>query len=179
MTPITKEQIKRLYALGSSLGMVGRGQDDPLHVMVESMTGKESISSLTLAEFESVQTALINRMKFSQRPAEVAKQVEKRKAGVPAGRMPREQQSLAWRLVYRLQEVDVLQGKAPTATPGERLRGAIKAILGTDTDAKDPFKWVTVDQGTTLIEQLKRFVRSAERKAARNSGESASRANSG
>ena len=179
---ITKEQIKRLYALGSSLGMVKRGPDDALHVLVESMTGKESISTLTQLEFESVQTALMGRMRFENRPASVAAAVEKKKAGVPAGMMPREQQALSWRFIYRLQEIDKLQNKTSSATAGERMCGAIKKILGLDADVKNPFTWVTVDQGQILIEQLKRYVRSAERKAAGNSGKGqqpASRANSG
>lgn len=169
MTPITKEQIKRLYALGSGLGIVGRGREDMLHTLVEAMTGKESVSSLTQDEFKKVQGELLNRMRGANRPVPEPK-TRKIQEAVPAGMMPREQQSLAWRMIYRLQELDP-EEKETYATPGERMCGAIKKILSIHADVKEPFRWVGFDQGQQLVEQLKRYVRSAERKAARNNGE--------
>ena len=47
----------------------------------------------------------------------------------------------------------------------ERLLGAIEKILGITASKSDPFRWINFDDGTRLIEQLKRYVRSAERKA--------------
>lgn len=83
--------------------------------------------------------------------------------------MTAEQQKLAWRLMYRLQELDVkpkLHENGQPYTVGERMAGAIQTILGTTAiPGKDIFKWVSFEDGTKLIEGLKRYVRSAERKA--------------
>ena len=79
-----------------------------------------------------------------------------------------EQQSLAWRLMYRLQELDEkpkLHEDGSPVTVGERMAGAIEKILGISAMAgKDVFKWVSFENGSKLIEYLKRYVRSAERK---------------
>ena len=44
-------QIRKIYAIGGALGMVKRNEeDDLLHELVESMTGKKSIKALTYGE---------------------------------------------------------------------------------------------------------------------------------
>ena len=44
-------QIRKIYAIGGALGMVKRNEeDDLLHELVESMTGKKSIKALTYSE---------------------------------------------------------------------------------------------------------------------------------
>jgi hypothetical protein len=64
MSAITKEQIKRIYALGSAIGIVDRGnKDDDLHTLVSGMTGKDSVSDLTGEEFIKVERELLNRMR--------------------------------------------------------------------------------------------------------------------
>lgn len=168
MNAITKEQIKRLYALGSGLGLVGRGRDDLLHALVLGMTGKESISSLIEDEFMQVQRELLNRMRLANRQLPEPK-ARKQQSPSPAGMMTREQQALAWRLVYRLQELDP-KDRLSCAAPGERMCGAVKKILGVHADVKEPFRWVNFAQGQQLIEQLKRYVRSAERREAKQNG---------
>ena len=75
------------------------------------------------------------------------------------------QQKKAWSLIYRLDEIE------PKEVPEvERLIGAIEKVLGITASRVDPFRWINFDDGTKLIEQLKRYVRSAERKAARAGG---------
>lgn len=173
MSAINKEQIKRLYVLGGSLGMVDRHDpEDMLHTLVCALTGKESIRALSQDEFELVQRDLIDRMRLARQPAVASEPKPGRKqpeakASAQPGMMTTAQQSLAWRLIYQLAGLD----PESTASAGQRMRGAIKRILGTDTEAKNPFRWVTLDQGHTLIESLKRYVRSAQRRAAANDGE--------
>ena len=58
----TKEQIKRIYGLGTGLGIVGKDRDDMLHELVYSITGKESVKDLDDNDFKTVQNELINRM---------------------------------------------------------------------------------------------------------------------
>lgn len=157
MAAITKEQIKRIYALGSGIGILERGsKDDNLHALVYSITGKSSISELTNTEFTEIEREMLKRMRYSNHPAPLKSSNQGKSPEVP-GMMTASQQSLAWRLIYRLCELN-----NTSAVPGERMRGAIKKILDIDASLEAPMKWINFDDGSKLIEQLKRYVRSAE-----------------
>ena len=149
----------RLYALASGLGMVERNnKEDAFHQLVFGVTGKEHVSELTQAEANAVQRELQERMRMKNHDAPLKKRTNKT---VP-GMMTVPQQNLAWRYIYRLAELE------PTdAAVSDRLIGAIRKILGITTSKRDPFRF---DDGTRLIEQLKRYVRSAERRAAAKGG---------
>lgn len=157
---IDSRQIRRIYAIGAASGIVERGnKDDDLHALVYQMTGKTSVSSLTAAEGDAVEREL--KSKCGQ--ASPTKKTYREASGVP-GMMTKAQQSLAWRMIYRLQELDT---KPESATPGERMCGAIKKILGVDASVQSPMRWIDAEGGEKLIEQLKRYVRSAERRASK------------
>lgn len=166
MAQITKEQIKRVYALASGLGILeSNNKNDMLHQLVFSVTGKESVSKLTDTEFKKLQGELIERMKLSNLEAPLKTKKDKPKAKAPEDvpdMMTQAQQNLAWRMIYRLQELDETES---SATVGDRMMGAIQKILNITVNAKSPFKWVSFEQGAKLIETLKRYVRNAERKA--------------
>lgn len=163
MAAITKEQIKRVYALGAAVGIVERGnKDDTLHAMVFTLTGKASISELTGKEFLAVERELLSRLRLVNRISPLKRRPKKAEVETQPGMMSHAQQSLAWRLIYRLMELDSQSG---TASAGDRMCGAIKKVLQVEVQAKNPFAWVTAQQGHTLIEHLKRYVRSAESKA--------------
>lgn len=162
MTAITKEQIRRVYALGAAIGAVERGnKDDNLHALVYSITQKSSVSALTRDEFYVVERELLTRMQYKNR-TEPLKNRKKERDNTAPGMITEAQRGLAWRYIYRLQELDT---KITGATAGERMCGAIKKILGVEAQVKDPFRWITAEQAPTLIEQLKRYVRTAERQA--------------
>ena len=150
---------KRLYTLANSLGLVENGsKEDPFHQIVYGLTGKEHVSELNLSEAGKVQAELQERMRLKNHN----KPLKKKKAvreDVP-GMMTAAQQGLAWRLVYRLDELEPTAVSVP-----ERLIGAIEKILGITAARTDPFRWVNFEDGTKLIENLKRYVRSAERRA--------------
>ena len=76
------------------------------------------------------------------------------------------QQGLAWRLVYRLDELEPTAASVP-----ERIIGAIEKILGITASKSDPFRWISFEEGSRLIEQLKRYVRSSERRADKKVGD--------
>jgi hemoglobin-like flavoprotein len=156
MGGITKEQVRSIYALGSAAGILESGnKDDSLHALVRRVTGKDTVSSLTAEEYEKVKHELLPLLKYRNH-----------KPAVPAyapGMMNKAQQSLAWRYIYRLRELDQ-DTDAHAATVGERMVGAIKKVLGVDAKVESPFKWLSQEQGGALIEQLKRYVRSAERR---------------
>ena len=167
MAQITKEQIKRVYALASGLGILESGnKNDLLHELVFSVTNKESVSQLTDKEFNMVQHELIERMKLSNQTAPLKKK-KKPPVETQPDMMTSAQQNLAWRLVYRLQELDTSPSEASV---GERMVGAINKILGITANVVAPFHWVSFTQATTLIETLKRYVRSAEHKSKAKAG---------
>lgn len=154
---------KRLYALAAGLNLIERNnKDDAFHQLVSGITGKTSVKELTSAEAIAVEQELMKRMKLesSGKP----QQRKARKKSEP-GMMTKEQQALAWRLIYRLAELEPTQ-----ATVGERLVGAIKKELNITATVRQPFVWVKFEDGTKLIEQLKRYVRTAERRAAKKAG---------
>ncbi|MGN1137106.1 MAG: regulatory protein GemA [Oscillospiraceae bacterium] len=158
---MTAQERKSIFAFCRELGM----SDDDRHALIYSITGKESTTELTPGETKSVIHELTERLKLKNR----TKPLEERKPrayrpSVP-GMMTPEQQSLAWRLVYRLKELD---SSPNSASAGERMAGAIKKELGiTTVPGKDIFRWVSFDDGAKLIEKLKMYVRSAERRAKR------------
>ncbi len=162
---MSAEMTKRLYALAAGLELIEKNsKDDPFHQLVAGITGKTSVSELTTAEAKAVETELLKRMKLSSRNKPLKKKKPAREA-VP-GMMTAAQQGLAWRLVYRLDELE------PTAASvGERLIGAIKKILGITASKSDPFRWIKFDDGTKLIEYLKRYVRSTERRVNKKAGD--------
>ena len=165
-----KEQIRKIYAIGTQLGIKGRGRDDLLHELVYGVTGKNSIGELTDKEANAVLSELYKR----QPPAPKAKSKAKKKKkngddelGYNGMATP-DQQRLCWRYCYRLKELD---SNPDSAEVFERLKGAITKVCGTNiVPIKTPFRCVTQEQCSKLIEQLKRYVNTAERRAKRQGG---------
>lgn len=157
---MTARQIQRIYGLGAKIGIVGNDRDDELHALVESLTGKESIKALDDSEYKTVIKELVKRAGTSDsNNSKPKKQHKQSPAGMTAG-----QQKKVWYLMYQLASLD----KEPmAATIGERLCGIIKRELGFDATAKNPFVWISYQEGSVLIERLKNYVRSAEQKAMR------------
>ena len=71
-----------------------------------------------------------------------------------------------WALMYQLDELEPTAASVP-----DRLIGAIGKILGVTASGTDPFRWIKFDEGMKLIEYLKRYVDSAERRAAKKAGD--------
>ena len=163
---MTNAQRKSIFGMCTQLGM----SEDDRRALICSVTGKESTKELTGRETEDVLKELRKRLGGETVPPE--KRNPKAYKPAEAGMMTTEQQSLAWRLMYRLQELDekpMLHEDGKPYTVGERMAGAIRAILDNNMaqPGKDIFKRVNFDDGAKLIEGLKRYVRSAERKAKR------------
>lgn len=160
----TKEQIKRIYGLGAGLGIVGKNRDDALHELVYSCTGKDSVKELDDTDFRRVEGELLTRMRYSNPHHPKHKTKSKSKELGNDGMATKEQQALCWRFCYRLKELDPNPNSADV---GDRLVGAIEKILGITATKKQPFIWVNQEQCSKLIEQLKRYVNTAERRAKR------------
>ncbi len=146
-------QRRKIFGLSKALSMT----NDDLHALICGVTGVSSIKELDDVQTAAVIVELSKRCSGNNAVPHKSKKTES-----VAGMMTGAQQSLAWRYIYRLQELD----KSPSkALPGERMCGAIKKILKVDAAPKEPFKWISFDDGAKLIEMLKRYVRSAEKKA--------------
>lgn len=156
---------KRVYAIAAGMDMVERNnKDDPFHQLIYGITEKISVSELTKSELFAVERELRERMKLKNHTKPLKKKSDKSK---PApGMMTEAQQHLVWRLIYRLCELE------PTdARPVDRLIGAINKNLRISASEKNPFYWIKFEDGKKLIEQLKRYVRSAERRATKKAGD--------
>lgn len=158
----TKEQIKRIYGLGAGLGIVGKNRDDMLHELVFACTGKDSVKELDDADFRRVEGELISRMRYSN-PHHPEHKTKSKELG-NNGMATKDQQALCWRFCYRLKELDP---NPLSADVGDRLVGAITKVLDVTATKKEPFRWVNQEQCAKLIEQLKRYVNTAERRKRR------------
>ncbi len=162
----SNEQIKRIYGLGAGLGIVGKNREDMLHELIFGITGKNSVKSLDDSEVQKVQTELIDRLRLGS-PAHPAHKKRSQTAEGNGGMATKEQQALCWRYCYRLKELDPDPASAAVA---DRLCGAIRKVCNTNmVTKKEPFRCVTQKDCSELIEMLKRYVNSAERKAAKRS----------
>ena len=90
-----------------------------------------------------------------------AKGSRKKRVDIPPGKMNEGQQKKAWALIYKLCQLD-----PSDVVPAERMKGAVKKILGMDIlmDCKNPFRMVSTEQGAKLIDTLKRYVSSVQKK---------------
>lgn len=159
MKPIAPYQIKKIYAIGNALGIVERDNDqDNLHLLVEAMTGKESVKALAYSEANGV-IAELQRRQGGYVPPQ-----SKRKTVHPevAGGATEGQQRKAWQLMYELQKLDVVPS---SASLGERLSGIIKKELRVDATPQRPFSWLDFKTTNKLIEILKKYISSAKRRS--------------
>lgn len=162
MAAITKGQIQKLYALAARVGILESGnKEDPFHDLVYALTKKTSVRSLTDREYVRVQNELQRRLHVTY---SVQKKTEKKETSPrPAGMMNQQQIGKAWHLLYEL--IHLSPSRKETA--GERMVGAVKVLCKVDAEASDPFRWVTAEKGHQLIEGLKRYIRSEQRKQQR------------
>lgn len=147
-----KQEIRRIYAIGSALGILERGShDDDLHGLVWMLTGKESISALTGPERRTV-IAELERRQGSSPPSHAGRkrQYTERPGGATEG-----QQRKVWALMYQLQARDA---EPSAASLRERLCRIIRKELKVDAGLKDPFAWLDYRACSKLIEILKNYV---------------------
>ncbi len=155
MAGISKEQIKKIHAYAARLGMIHGEDRDKLHSFIYAQTGREHVSDLTEAEADTVIKTLTPML------------LQQSRVQIPAsGMMSEEQRRKAWAVMYQICEVDPREG----VSAGVRMLGVIRKLLGRDVALKAPFAWISEEDGVKLIEQLKRYLASAKRQAAKRSG---------
>ena len=155
---MTDHERKRIFGLARELGM----NSEELHILVNGVTGVASIKDLNKSQTYSVIQELNERIKLSGSSAPAKTSKPKKEEVIVPGMITPNQKKYCWKMMYYLCELE-----PRNATEGERMCGAIGKILGITADPKDPFKWVSFEQGRDLIEGLKRYVYSAEKKAIR------------
>jgi len=149
---------RKIHALGARCGLkeVGNPKDN-LHNFVWQFTGKLSVSDLSDDEAHGVIKQLYHYLEaIKGTPEEPA-------APVGAGEFITKQQiSKVFGLIYELQGLD---HEPSGASVKQRLAGIIKKVSGIDVNLRgDIFKGITFQQGEQIIEEIKRYVRSAKRK---------------
>lgn len=156
---ISTQQIRKIFAIGRALGIVESGsQNDALHDLVASITGKDSVKALTYGEAQAVIRDLEKRQDSAPPPP---RRRPKAHAEVPGGATAAQQRKV-WALMYDLQRLDT----APSAASlRERLCGIIKKELRVDAVPTQPFAWLKFQTCSKLIEVLKKYVANAKKKA--------------
>ena len=156
MTTISASQISRIYAAARDLGMSTKGESDDLHTLVYAVTGKDSIRQLTAAEAREV----IRELDKRSVPADTHRRRPAPNPRVyPPGQMTPSQINKCWRLIY-----SVCASDPSDVPPADRLAGAAERFIGQRPNlmAKNPVRFFTQEQGSKLIESLKRLEYSAE-----------------
>ncbi len=155
-------QIKAIYARGGELGMVERGNDsDALHTLVAGLTGHESVKQLTSAEASTVIDELKQRMKLQNQSAPSSAPKRKKEHVEIRGGVTEEQQRKAWWLMYQIAKFDLEPSKAEVP---QRLFGMIEKQFKVTAIPKEPFRFLSREQGAELIEALKSIATQAELK---------------
>ncbi|MEG1954104.1 MAG: phage protein GemA/Gp16 family protein [Hydrogenoanaerobacterium sp.] len=143
-------QLKKIWAIARAVGI----DKEDLHAMANA----ESLKELTSADASEVLTRLL-KLQGEYIPS--TKKATAKKHTEVAGMATDGQQRKVWALMYELVKHDTSKSGAAL---GDRLCGIIKRELHTDTTAKEPFKWLTYKQCGQLIEAIKKYVVSAEKK---------------
>lgn len=159
---MTAQERKSIFAFCRELGI----NEDDRHALIYGITGKESTTELTPDETHQLIHELTERLKLKNRTKPLEERKPRAYKPQVAGMITINQQRMAWALIYRLMELDGVAVDKSMA--GKRMAGAIRKELGVTTvEGEDIFRWVDFDNGAKLIEKLKMYVRSAERRTKR------------
>ena len=148
-----KEKTRTIYRIGAVSGLVdnSRGTEDDLHLWVRQwVPDNEHISDLTDEQADFI----IERLREYSRGLKSMKQSE---------RMSEEQKNKAFSLTYRLAQL------SPSNVPvRERLAGVVTQVTGRKANLRGGiFAGCSSEDGRNIIETLKRYVNTEERKKKR------------
>lgn len=161
---MSTEKRRTIYGMATQLGIYDKNnKDDDLHVIVYRVTGKESLGQLTEKEASLVIRELV-KIKGGREVKQVRNSPpgEKEKLRHRPGMINPGQQKAVWFYMYRLEEFDVKESQVSRA---DRLCAIIKKYLHIDAVARDPFRFVSFEDGGKLIEVLKKMLQYEERRS--------------
>ncbi len=156
---ITTPQIRHIYGTARQLGI----DDELLHSLVYSVTGKEHIKDLTMSEAISVIDQLKGKSSNDlghKNKANKKVQEDKPRSGMASNAQIKK----IYKLMYELKELD--DGNAQSASINKRLRGVLKKY-----NKVDDVRFLTSQEAWKVIEELKKMVQNQERKKAISRGE--------
>ncbi len=134
---------KQLYTLASQYGLVESGnKDDPFHLIIYRVTGKDSTKDLTYRETVKIKNEILKM--FS----------------VPKMVSPAQQKCIIG-LMCRLRSLDT---EKSSASISQRLVGIIRKELHITASTEQPFRWVSNKDASKLIVILGKYIESAEKK---------------
>ena len=145
-----KNRFAKMFALAKEAGMSGEQGNEDLHALVADICEKDSLKELTDSDYAAV-------IKELQIRAGTSDTYQSKCTGNAKG-----QEGKIWRLMYELQELS-----PSSATLGERLCGIIKKEFSIDATSEKPLIWFSYSDASKMIEILKRYVSSAEKKNTR------------
>ena len=158
------QRTQRIYALGSRLGILENGnKHDLLHNLVFRISGKERIRDLSENEYKAVVNELITQLKLDNLEEPNHAHYSRKKYESFPGMISVGQQKMVWKLMYELKSFD-LDTDNREASLGFRLCSIIKKELHIDATPEQPFRWISHGQGCKLIEILKKYIHSAQRR---------------
>lgn len=147
----------RLYALTASLGM----DEMDIKSFLHSETGKESKRLLTDEELEAACRELEQRRDHGRVTHPARPKGSYRRYSHTPGGMSEGQQDKVWALMYQLRKYDQESQPVPL---GKRLAGIIKRELMMDATPEEPFRWLSCEDGSKLIDVIKGYVETEKRK---------------
>jgi len=146
MRAVENWQKKKIYAIAGALKFVYKTDKENyiLHMIIFNMTNKESVKDLTYNQANKV----IDYLKQQQDKSLVENMSEGKKKKV-------------FSLMYQLKDLD---GEPNIIPIGERLSGIIERQFKVRSTPKYLFTNLSKDDGNKLIEILKNYIGTAERK---------------
>ena len=146
MKAVEAWQKRKIYAIAGSLKFVDKNdkENEILTMILYNLTMKTSVKDLTFAQADLVMDYLVQQQNKSI--PEVMSEGQKKKV---------------FSLMYQLKELDA----EPNFTPiGERLAGIIERQFKVRSTPKYLFTNLSKEDGNRLIEILKNYISTAERK---------------
>ena len=147
-----QKKVRQIFALANKLEMSDGTHSDDLHYLIYRVTGKSSVRDLPEGEAVSV-------IKELQQYVDLA-ELEKSAPPPPSDALITEGQiSLIFRKMHKLVSYDTELSDVPFR---ERLSGVLSKVTGLQINSSgDMFKGLTEAQGAAVIEELKRYIRTA------------------
>lgn len=146
MKMISKAEIRKLYAVASNCGLVGRDHDDDLHIIIYNKFKRESVTDLTKKEYIETLDYIYNLTNHSIN-----------------GMITSKQKKYVMGLMQQLVEIN-----PSSATLEERLARIVHKHLGNTAIPQEPLIWVTKKQAQVLIVILKDYIEYEKKKNERN-----------
>ena len=146
MSKISKAQIKIIYGIASSAGLVdnSKGHEDKLHQIVFGITGKESVKKLSFTEYRKVK----NQLKEYALTESVAD-----------GMITVKQKAKIYVMMKQLAKLD------PSETGiDERLCGIVRKNLKISSFPSEPLKWMRKKEATKIIQILGHYIENEKKK---------------